>query len=257
MSVIAAVVDSPAAVAALRRTLPPEGPRVVTCRTIGALERLFAREVVEVVVLSPRHQLWAAARVLVSDSYPAVNMVGYAAFRPADAELLVRCQREGLASAAVLGVDDPVVGDLVLRASLAARRRGALAHAPRMLGLVEQLQRRVWDYLVGSTPGPHRTEELAQRFGVTREHLSREFAAGGAPNLKRVVDLIRVVSASQLLPNPGYDQAAVARLLGFSSASHLSRTARRVAGVSASELATLEPGVILTRFVQGKTRSRL
>jgi hypothetical protein len=71
------------------------------------------------------------------------------------------------------------------------------------------------------------------------------------------VDLARIVCAAQLLHNPGYTQADVSRVLLFSSVSHLGRTARRIAGVSAAGLAGLEPGEILTRFVQGKTRSRL
>lgn len=257
MPSIAALVDSRDAVSYLRRSLPKTGPRVVSCRSIVGLERLFHSRVVDAVVLSPRHRLWRQARSLVRERYPAAAIVVYAAFRPDDGELLLQCHKEGVAAAAVFGVDDPVVGELVLRVSLSARRRAALAHAPRMLNLLEALQVRVWDAIINEADEVLRTEALARRFGVSREHLSRQFAAGGAPNLKRAMDLARVVCAAQLLQNPGYSQADVARILPFSSASHLGRTARRVAGVSAAELVDLEPGEILTRFVRGKTRSRL
>ena len=257
MPSIAALVDSRDAVSYLRRSLPKVGPSLVSCRSIGGLERLFASRVVDAVVLSPRHRLWCEARALVQDKYPAVAVVVYAAFRPDDGDLLLKCHEDGVAAAAVFGVDDPVVGELVLRVSLSARRRAALAHAPRMLNLLEPLQVSVWDVVVKEADGALQTEALARRFGITREHLSRQFAAGGAPNLKRAVDLARIVCAAQLLHNPGYTQADVSRIMPFSSASHLGRTAQRVAGVSAAGLVDLEPGEILTRFVQGKTRSRL
>ena len=183
--------------------------------------------------------------------------MAYTAFRPDDGELLVRCHREGIASVAVLGVDDPVVGERVMRVALSRRRRAALAHAPAMLSLVEPLQMAVWDHVITTADRPLRTETLAQAFDVSREHLSRQFAAGGAPNLKRVVDLGRIVCAAQLLENPGYGPGEVAFLLGFSSSSHLSRTAQRVADTNAGRLGHLSADEILGRFVRGHTRSRL
>jgi len=257
VSVVAALVESREAATYLRRSLPRTGPRVVSCRSITGLARQFATRIIEVVVLSPRHHLWSPARALVEKDFPGISVMVYGSYRVDDGELLLRCHRSGVAAAAVLGVDDPVVGDLAMRVSLSARRRSALAHAPRMLNLTEPLQRQVWDTVLAEADQPLRTEGLARRFGVTREHLSREFAAGGAPNLKRVLDLVRIVCAAQLLENPGYSQADVARLLQFSSASHLSRTARRVAGVSTGRLPGLAPAELLTRFARGKTRSRL
>ena len=74
---------------------------------------------------------------------------------------------------------------------------------------------------------------LAKHLGVTREHLSRTFAAEGAPNLKRVIDLVRLLAAAELAKNPGYDIRDVASVLDFASSSHLSSTAQRVVGMSA------------------------
>jgi transcriptional regulator GlxA family with amidase domain len=110
-----------------------------------------------------------------------------------------------------------------------------------------------------ATPArPVRTSELARALGVTREHLSRSFrgAVGGgrggtgrrAPTLKRVSDLVRLLAAAQLAKNPGYDLEDVARLLGFPSRAHLSRTARRLLGRSAASLPRLRMGDVLRQF---------
>ena len=183
-------------------------------------------------------------------------VVAYAAFRPDDGELLLACRKHGI-PVAVEGVDDAVVGDMVIRASVTAERRRALGDAPRMLRLTEPLQRSAWSVLLGEVERPVRTTDLARRLEVSREHLSRQFGAGGAPNLKRVIDLTRIACASQLLANPGYTIPVVARLLHFASSSHLSGTARRIANVPTGGLGSLGPGGVLQAFVRGNTRSRV
>jgi transcriptional regulator GlxA family with amidase domain len=157
---------------------------------------------------------------------------------------------------AVEGVDDPVVGELIVRSSLTSERRRALAEAPRMLRLTEAIQRAAWDLLQGEVERPVRTSTLAGRLRVSREHLSRQFGAGGAPNLKRVIDLTRIACAAQLLANPGYSVPAVVRVLNFASAGHLANTARRIANVPISGLGSLGPQGVLAAFVRGNTRSR-
>ena len=82
-------------------------------------------------------------------------VVAYAPFRPDDGELLLTCRRHAVAAVAVEGVDDPVVGDLVLRSSITAERRRALVDAPRMLRLTEPLQQAAWDLLLGEVERPH------------------------------------------------------------------------------------------------------
>lgn len=256
MAAIAALLESRATVTALRRSLPRAGPGVVVCRTPGALRVLLGRRIVEAVVFAPRPGLpeeWASLRT----DFRAIPIVAYAPFRPDDGEALLECRRQGVAALAVEGVDDAVLGELVRRVSLVASRRRALTDAPRLLRLVEPLQRGVWDFLVGHVDRPVTTADLASRLGVSREHLSRQFGAGGAPNLKRVIDFLRIVVAAQLLQNPGYTSARVAGLLSFASSSHLGSTARRIAGVGAPELAHSTPEELLRRFVRGHTRSRL
>jgi AraC-like DNA-binding protein len=91
---------------------------------------------------------------------------------------------------------------------------------------------------------------------VTREHLSRTFAAAGAPNLKRVIDLVRLIAAAELAKNPGYDIRNVAAVLGFASSSHLASTAQRVVGTKPASLTRLRAIDLIDRFAHGRGRSR-
>jgi AraC-like DNA-binding protein len=254
VAAIAALLESRTALAALRRTLPKGGPRVVTCRSAAGLRRVLETRLVDAVVLAP-------AAVAPSDlaelrnRLPGVPVVAYAPFRPDDGDLLLACRKQSV-RVAVEGVDDPVVGEMVVRVSVTAERRRALADAPRLLRLTEPLQRSAWSLLLGEVERPVRTTDLARRLKVSREHLSRQFGAGGAPNLKRVIDLTRIACAAQLLANPGYSIPIVVRLLHFASSSHLSGTARRIANVTTGGLGALGPRGVLQAFVRGNTRSR-
>jgi AraC-like DNA-binding protein len=255
MPAIAALLESRPALLALRRTLPKGGPSVVTCRNPAALHRLLQKRLVDAVVLAPQPALLPELSELRA-RLPLIPLVAYAPFRPDDGELLLAC-RGAVTSVAVEGVDDPIVGELVVRSSLTSERRRALAEAPRMLRLTETLQRAAWDVLLGEVERPIRTSVLAKRLRISREHLSRQFGAGGAPNLKRVIDLNRVACAAQLLGNPGYSVPTVVRVLHFASPSHLANTARRIANVASSGLGSLGPGGVLAAFVRGNTRSRV
>jgi len=86
--------------------------------------------------------------------------------------------------------------------------------------------------------------------------LSRAFASGNAPNVKRVIDLVRLVAAAELAKNPGYDIRDVAVVLRFASASHLSTTAQRVVGMRPTSLARLRAIDLVERFIMGRGKSR-
>ncbi len=189
--------------------------------------------------------------------YPRIPLVAFAPFRPDDGELLLACAEAQVSGVLVEGVDNAVAGELASRWAATVERRRALGDACRMLRLSDPLQRELWFYLLDRPDHPMRTAWLAARWGLSREHLSRQFGAGGAPNLKRVIDLTRIATAAWLLGNPGYDAARVARILRFATASHLSATARRIAGVPAGALAALGPRGVLAAFARGRTRSRL
>jgi AraC-like DNA-binding protein len=72
--------------------------------------------------------------------------------------------------------------------------------------------------------------------------------------LKRLIDLVRLLSAAELAKNPGYDAADVARVLKFSSSAHLSLTAQRLIGRRASSLAAMRGVDLIDRFVEEHLR---
>jgi AraC-like DNA-binding protein len=254
--VIATLLRSADARSALRRGLPRGRVRLASCRSVAALDRVIATQLVDAVVVDPRLPGVAAALVRLRRRFPGIPRFAYAAFRPDDADLLVLCVHDAGAHPIVEGVEDAVVWDLILPRGAGAARAAALAGAPRLLRLVDDIQLRAWAVVVHGVGGPLRTAAIARSLGVSREHLSRQFGAGGAPNLKRVIDLARTAAAADLLANPGYSVRAVAGILGFASASHLASAARRITGVTALRLPDLGPRGVLAAFVRGRTRSR-
>jgi AraC-like DNA-binding protein len=255
MPATAALLDSRAALGALRRSLPRGAAPILACRSAAGLERAIERRLLEAIVLgvgTARHLDLAGLR----SRYPNIPVIAYGIFRSDDAELIQAWHRLELAAVAVEGVDDPVLGDLVTRQSVSERRRAALAGAPGLLRLTEPLQLKTWDLLVSGAGRTPRTASIARRLGFSREHLSRQFGAGGAPNLKRVADFLTVLAALHLLGNPGYVPTDVARLLGFSSPGHLRLVVRRVTGIRMEDARGLAERELLARFVRGSARSR-
>jgi len=241
----------------LERVARRGGPAMRSCDSAAALERLLGERLVDAVVLDVKTADEAAlARRLVRD-YPRIPCFALSPFRADDGAAIREWQRAGLAGALVEGVDDAVAGEWVAQRGAGALRREALGPAPRLLRLTDQLQLVVWEEVLRRVARPMATADLARAVGVSREHLSRQFAAGGAPNLKRVIDLARAACAADLLGNPGYTVRRVAAVLGYASGAHLALTARRVAGVALGELGGLGAGGVLAKFVRGRTRSRL
>jgi AraC-like DNA-binding protein len=189
--------------------------------------------------------------------FSRIPIYAFSTFRPDDGALIAMCHRAGFAGILVEGVDNAGSGEWVAARTAQVVRRQALAEAPKLLRLTDRLQLGVWEEVQRRVAAPITTAELAQALRVTREHLSRQFAVGGAPNLKRVIDLARAACAADLLGNAAYSVGAVAHILGYASASHLAGTARRVAGVTPHELRELGPRGVLQRFVRGRTRSRV
>lgn len=254
--VVPAVLGRPGR-AALRRALPRNRVRLVACRVPADLDGVLRTRLTDAVVVDARASGALEALQRCRAAWPAVPRFIYSAFRPDDGELLRACLQEGGAIPLVEGVDDSVLADLVLPRTASAVRLQALAAAPRLLRLTEPLQQRAWAEVLRRLGGRLRTSDVARALRVSREHLSREFGAGGAPNIKRVIDLARTAAAADLLANPGYSVRAVARILGFASASHLSGASRRVAGVPGSALGALGADGVLVAFVRGRTRSRV
>jgi len=240
---------------AVKQGYPRATGSVRLCRTLQGVERLLQQRLVDAVVLDVR--TGAEDVIGLPARFPRIPMYALSAVRPEDGSLLASCHRAGFAGVLVEGVDNSVAGEWIAARTAQVARRAALADAPRLLRLTDRLQLAAWEEVLRRAGSPTQTGQVAQALRVTREHLSREFGAGGAPNLKRVIDLARAACAADLLGNPGYTVRAVVRILGYASPSHLAGAARRVAGATPHELRELGPRGVLQRFLRGRTRSRV
>lgn len=197
---------------------------------------------------------WNAAEI--ARDFPSVPFFGVMPLRSAEIATVQRCAAAGFAEMLFDVIDDAAARELVSPRLFSARFAAALQDPPAQFALDAPLQRAAWRAIVAHGGRPVRTGALAETLAVTREHLSRSFAAEGAPNLKRVIDLVRLVAAAELAKNPGYDIRDVAHVLGFASSSHLSSTAQRVVGTKPASLARLRTVDLFERFANGHGRSR-
>lgn len=240
----------------LRQGLRRRGLRLVGCRSPARLSGVLASELVDAVVVGAAAATPDLAGRMAS-RFPRIPLFVAGAFRPDDGEALLAYRQSGVRAILVEGVDDHAAAELVAAFGAGRARREALSDAPKLLRLTEPLQLRAWEKILLEVGERTTAGQVAKALGVSREHLSREFAAGGAPNIKRVIDLVRVLCAADLLANPGYSVATVAAILRFSSASHLASCAKRVAGATPGDLPRLGLRGVLARFLRGRTRSRL
>lgn len=241
----------------LRRAFTRRRARLTVVKGAAAADVALRRVLVDAVVVDTAaggEDAWTAAAM--AREFPSIPFFAVVAPRIADAAALGRCAALDLADVLFEGIDDGAMRELVLPRAFTPRFAAALRDAHAVLGVQGSLQARAWELVTAAGGRPVRTDAIAAALGVTREHLSRAFAADGAPNLKRVIDLVRLIAAAELAKNPAYDLADVARVLAFASPSHLANTAERVAGIRAASLTRLRARDLIARFTQGRARSR-
>jgi AraC-like DNA-binding protein len=241
----------------LKRAFPRRRGRLALARTVTEFGAAFKKTLVDAVIVDVAHptdETWKAAGL--ARDYPSVPFFALTPMRVADTGSFARCVDDDFADVLVEGMDDVAVRDLVMPQSFTARFGAALQDAHLALGLDNRLQERAWRAIVAQGGRTVRTESIAAQLHVTREHLSRSFAAAGSPNLKRIIDLVRLIAAAELCKNPGYDVSEVAGVLEFASPSHLTSTAQRIVGTRSTSLARLRTGDLIERFRQGRERSR-
>ena len=241
----------------LREVFPRKRWRLVFSGSAAELSAAFRDHLFDAAIVDLTHadeNTWAAASL--AAEFPSVPFFSFLHLRSADAPSLARAVSAGCVDAILEGVDEPVARQLVSSRSFSARFRRALAVPPESLGLTTPLQLDVWRLIVSFAGTPLTTSSLASSLGLSREHLSRKFAVGGAPNLKRIIDLVRLLAAAELAKNPGYDIRDVAKVLGFASSSHLAVAAGRISATRPASLARLRAVDLIDRFAQGRTRSR-
>ena len=253
---IAAFVSRDRPRAVVRLAFSRRRARVISPRSAGELATTLRSTLADAVIVdlgtlgSETDRAVALAR-----EFPSLPFVGIVPMRGADGPALAAAAANEFADVVIEGVDDVVLRALVAPLAFSTRFAKALWHPPSSLRLDAPLQQSAWRAVIARGGRPVRTSDLAMALGVTREHLSRSFAASGAPNLKRVIDLVRLLAAAELCKNPGYDVRDVARVLGFASASHLSSTAQRVVGTKPASLTRLRAVDLVDRFSQGRGRS--
>ncbi len=204
----------------LKRAFPRRRGKLTLARTPAEFAAVFRHDLVDAAIVDvaqPTEETWKAAA-------------------------LARCAGQEFADLLAEGMDDAALRELVMPQSFTLRFGIALQEAHRALGLDSALQQRAWWAIVAQGGRPVRTDAIAKALTVTREHLSRSFAAEGSPNLKRIIDLVRLIAAAELAKNPGYDVADVARVLEFASPSHLTSTSQRLLGVRSASLAGVGGG---------------
>jgi AraC-like DNA-binding protein len=244
MVAVAALLERRPALLAMRRTLPRDGVRFLTARSPAGLDGLLTRHLIDAVVIgseSLRSPVFEALR----RDFTAIPVFLYSPLRSDDAGLLRLIARQGVAGVLIEGIDEGIAARMVSRQGLNGRRRSLLQDFGPQLDLTDPIQVAAWNALLSETPISLTTTALAKQLGVTRETLSRRFAAGRAPALKDAITAVRLIAASELLACSRYTVADVARLLGYTSAAMLQRTARRLVGRSARSLSTLSPQTVL------------
>lgn len=241
----------------VRAAFPRRRCRVVFTRSVTDFNDAFRQELVDAAVVdvaTPHDDTWHVAAL--AREYPSAPFFALCTLRASEGPAVAQCAELEFADVLVEGVDDLCARDLVAKRGFSARFSDALKVPPPLLSLNTPVQQRAWEYIVSHAGRRVRTVNLAEKLGVTREHLSRTFAAEGAPNLKRIIDLVRLLAAAELAKNPGYDIRDVAAVLDFASSSHLSSTAQRVVGTRPASLARLRAVDLIQRFCKGHGRSR-
>lgn len=219
-------------------------------KTVTDFASAFRRDLVDAALVDIAAAPEADEAAALAHEYPSVAFIGITSFRPSDGPAIARCADFDFAEVLVEGVDGAIARDVVAARGFTRRFADALDQPPAALSLGSALHLATWRFIVARAGRPIRTARLAASLGLTREHLSRSFGTGGAPTLKRLIDLVRLLSAAELAKNPGYDVADVARILGFSSSAHLSLTAQRLIGRRASSLAAMRGVDVIDRFTR-------
>jgi len=243
--------------ASIKAAFPRRKARVVFAKSAGDFADAFRRELIDaalVDVTGTHDDTWTVAAL--AREFPSAPFYALASLRAVEGPAVAQCAELDFADVLVEGIDDSCARDIVCRRGFTARFTDALRTPPDSLSLNTDVQQRAWEYIVSHAGRRVRTVNLASRLGVTREHLSRTFAARNSPNLKRVIDLVRLLAAAELAKNPGYDIRDVAAVLDFASSSHLSSTAQRIVGTKPASLARLRSIDLIQRFTKGHIRSR-
>lgn len=234
----------------VRTAFPRRRAHVTLLKSAAEFEEQITKQLVDAVLIDAGAGDDAVRVIARAEDFQSIPFVLITPLLPNDAPLLAKAIESGIAEILVDTIDDSVARELVVRHAFSTRFAQALTDPPALLHLDTPLQLAVWRSVIQRAGRTVRTDQLAKELSVSREHLSRSFAVGEAPTLKRVIDLVRVLAAAELAKNAGFDVRDVAQVLGFASSSHLSSTTQRLVGARASSLTRLRAIDLLDRFQQ-------
>src|SRR5688500_3301711 len=183
---------------AARVAFPRRRARLIVGRTASEFGAAFHSTLIDAALVdvgTAADDAWRAAEL--AREFPSVPFFAVTPMRGTDAPAVARCAALEFTDIVVDSVDDDALRDLVLPATFSTRFFDALQDPPPSLGITQPMQHAAWRCVVAHAGRTLRTDALAEAVGVTREHLSRTFSAAGAPNLKRVIDLVRLISRSE------------------------------------------------------------
>jgi AraC-like DNA-binding protein len=102
-------------------------------------------------------------------------------------------------------------------------------------GRASNTWRRVWDYLHENYSQSISRASVAKALHLHPNYLSALCAREGGVSFHQALEAIRIERARHLLQQADLDMERIARLCGFSNAPHLTRSFRRVTGVTPSD----------------------
>lgn len=179
---------------------------------------------------------------------PAVGLIAARALEPA---LLQRLHGAGVGTVIIDGVDDAMLRVLLTPILLTTRftlRADVLLAAHDVGPMAES----VWRTGVSHVGRLTSVATVARQLGLSREHLARSLRDAGSPGPKQLLQLVRLLVVQTQL-SAGVPVALAASRLGYSSVSHLARSARALTGVTPSRWDGLTAEALIA---EGVRRSR-
>ncbi len=177
-----------------RTTFPRRRCRLTMVRTARDVERAFRTALVDACVVdlaSPGEDAWRA--VALAREFPSAPFFALTPFRPTDGPTIARAVACDVADVVTEALDDGALRDLVLPRTFTQRFASALRDPPPATANPLPLHQATWRFLIGYGGRAIRTDTIAAALGITREHLSRAFSGDGVANLKRIIDLVRLL----------------------------------------------------------------
>jgi transcriptional regulator GlxA family with amidase domain len=152
--------------------------------------------------------------------------------------VVIRCQRE-----------DPMTTQLQMHdtppprawSELASMAQPSVAKVPR--GLSRRALNRACSYIAENLGERFTLNDLAREAGVSRFHFARLFRISTGRSPMAYLVQSRIERAKQMLLQSDRPVCEIAAALGFCDQSHLTRTFRRITGVTPRDFARSQAGV--------------